>query len=53
MNKRGFKLRVNAVKQRVHKALFDKNLPFRPKVEKSRKAYVRKPKHLKGDPDAS
>lgn len=45
MNKRGFSLLVAMPKARVHKALFDKELPFQPKVEKSRKAYVRNQKH--------
>jgi hypothetical protein len=41
-------------KRKPHRiALFDKDLPYGHKVEKSRKAYVRKPKHRKGDFDAS
>jgi hypothetical protein len=31
--------------------LFDSTLPFQPKVEKSVKQYVRKPKHPKGNQD--
>jgi hypothetical protein len=46
-------IRIEAPKRRSHRALFDPTLPFRPKVEKSVKAYVRKPKHPKGDPDAT
>lgn len=50
--KRQITLKLPAVKHRAHRALFDQALPFQPKVEKSAKAYVRKPKHPKGDPDA-
>lgn len=46
-------MQFKAPKARMHKALFDDQLPFQPKVEKSRKAYVRKPKHRKGDFDAN
>lgn len=45
-------LKIEAPKRRSHRALFDSTLPFQPKVEKSVKAYVRKPKHPKGDIDA-
>jgi stalled ribosome alternative rescue factor ArfA len=45
MNKQGFSMLIAAPKQRAHRALFDKNLPFQPKVEKSRKAYTRQAKH--------
>ena len=34
-------------KVRGHKALFDNSLPFRNKVEKSKKDYTRKLKHKK------
>jgi hypothetical protein len=53
MHRQGHMMRLEAPKARFHKALFDNELPFQPKVEKSRKAYVRKPKHRKGDFDAS
>jgi stalled ribosome alternative rescue factor ArfA len=33
------------VKQRAHRALFDRDLPFRGRVEKSKTEYQRKPKH--------
>ena len=50
MNRQGFTLQIAAPQQRAHRALFDRDLPFQPKVEKCRKAYVRKPKHRnKGD----
>lgn len=32
-------------KTRKHFVLFDRELPFKPKVERNRKRYVRKPKH--------
>lgn len=54
MHKQGYTIRFKAPKARMHKALFDPELPFQPKVEKSaKKAYVRKPKHRKGDFDAN
>jgi hypothetical protein len=46
-------LKIEAPKRRSHRALFDSTLPFQPKVEKSVKQYVRKPKHPKGDHDAN
>lgn len=52
MNKQNT-IQLELPKQRMHRALFDRELPFRPKVEKSSKQYVRKPKHRnKGDNDA-
>ena len=45
MRKQGFSMLVAAPSKRMHRALFDKELPFQPKVEKSRKAYVRNQKH--------
>ena len=33
------------MKHRAHKALFDNTLPFRAKVEKSKKHFTRKQKH--------
>ena len=33
------------VKERRHRALFDQNLPFRGRVEKSKTQYRRRPKH--------
>lgn len=46
-------LRFQLPKGRMHRALFDQDLPFRHRVEKSPKAYQRKPKHPnKGDQDA-
>jgi stalled ribosome alternative rescue factor ArfA len=38
-------IRITPPKPRMHRALFDQDLPFRPKVEKSPKQYQRKPKH--------
>ena len=41
--------RIEPIKQRVHRALFDDNLPFKHKVEKAKKGqYKRNPKHKKG-----
>lgn len=52
MNKQNT-LRLQAPKPRAHRALFDRELPFRPKVEKSSKLYQRQPKHRnKGVNDA-
>ena len=43
---------VEQPKKRVHRALFDNDLPFKPKVEKSKKGqYNRKPKHRKDNYD--
>ena len=43
--------KFQAPKGRHHQALFDNDLPFRPKVEKRKDAYRRKPKHVnKPDP---
>ena len=40
--------RIQQPKQRVHRMLFDDNLPFKARVEKSKKnEYKRKPKHKK------
>ena len=38
---------INSPKRRAHRALFDNELPFRSKVEKSIKQYRRQPKHRK------
>jgi len=52
MNKKDT-IRLELPKRRAHRALFDQDLPFRHRVEKSPKAYQRKPKHPnKGDNDA-
>jgi stalled ribosome alternative rescue factor ArfA len=40
------------VKQRAHRALFDRDLPFRGRVEKSKTEYRRKPKHQNRDADS-
>jgi stalled ribosome alternative rescue factor ArfA len=37
--------KVPAPKKRAHKALFDPDLPFKPKIEKNKKKYTRKVKH--------
>ncbi len=50
--KKQISFRIEAPKRRSHRALFDRELPFHPRVEKSSKSYVRKPKHPKGDHDA-
>jgi hypothetical protein len=50
MKKDILSFKVEQPKQRNHRMLFDANLPFQPKVEKSKKGqYVRKPKHQKGN----
>lgn len=46
-------IRLEAPKRRSHRALFDRELPFQPRVEKSSKLYQRQPKHRnKGVNDA-
>lgn len=54
VKQRAIKLKLNAPKHRAHRALFDHELPFQHRVEKSSKSeYRRKPKHRnKGDYDA-
>lgn len=37
------------VRQRRHRALFDQELPFRPRVERPKTDYQRKPKHRDRD----
>lgn len=44
-------IKLPAIKARNHRALFDRTLPFQPRVEKSVKQYVRKSKHPKGNQD--
>ncbi len=53
--KKQISFRIEAPKRRSHRALFDQELPFYPRVEKSSKQqYQRKPKHRnKGDFDAN
>lgn len=36
---------VEMPKRRMHKALFDDELPFKPKVVKPKNQYKRRPKH--------
>jgi stalled ribosome alternative rescue factor ArfA len=44
--------KIEPMKHRAHKALFDDELPFKPKVEKPKKGqYHRRPKH-RGKPEA-
>ena len=51
--KKQMNFQIQVPKARNHRALFDRDLPFQPKVEKSVKEYRRKPKHRnKGDFDA-
>jgi len=38
---------TTAPKHRAHRALFDNDLPFKPKVVKSKTLYKRKQKHKK------
>jgi hypothetical protein len=49
MKKQPMSFVLQAPKARNHRALFDRELPFQPKVEKSAKAFRRKPKHPKGE----
>lgn len=52
MNKKDT-IRLELPKRRAHRALFDRDLPFRGRVEKSPKSFQRNPKHRnKGDHDA-
>jgi stalled ribosome alternative rescue factor ArfA len=38
--------KIEPIKHRVHKALFDEDLPFKHKVEKPKKGqHIRRPKH--------
>jgi hypothetical protein len=39
------KIVLQAIKYRRHKALFDNDLPFKPKVERNKKQYSRKEKY--------
>jgi stalled ribosome alternative rescue factor ArfA len=42
--------RIEPMKHRAHKVLFDEDLPFKNKVEKPKKGqYLRRPKHRKND----
>ena len=48
--KKQMSFQIKVPKARNHRALFDHELPFRPKVEKNVKEYRRNPKHRnKGD----
>jgi hypothetical protein len=52
MKKRGFTLQLARSQGRMHRALFDPQLPFQHRVEKNRKKqHARKSKHSKGNPD--
>jgi hypothetical protein len=37
------------VRTRAHRVLFDKNLPFQPRTEESKKTWKRQDKHKKND----
>lgn len=39
------KIKLEPIRKRLHKALFDDELPFKPKVERSKKQYTRKAKY--------
>lgn len=39
------KIVLKPIKKRYHKALFDQELPFKPKVERNKKMYCRKDKY--------
>lgn len=53
MNKQVLSFKIQAPKARAHRALFDTDLPFRGRVEQSKKQFRRVPKHRnKGESDA-
>jgi hypothetical protein len=45
MKKQTLSFIISAPKARAHRVLFDRDLPFRARVEKTPKQYQRKPKH--------
>lgn len=45
MKKQVYSFLVKVPKQRAHRALFDNDLPFRGRAEKTIKEYKRNPKH--------
>lgn len=45
MKREFLQFEVTRVKTRKHRVLFDDELPFKPKTEKSKITYQRKPKH--------
>lgn len=42
-------VKVSDIAKRHHRALFDRNLPFRARQEQRQDLYKRKPKHRKDD----
>lgn len=45
MKREFLQFEVKPGKSRNHKVLFERDLPFKPRSEKSKMAYQRKPKH--------
>ena len=45
MKKELLSFKIPQVKQRAHRALFDRELPFQPRVEKPKTQFNRRPKH--------
>lgn len=46
MKRETISFRIEPMKQRVHRALFDDELPFKPRIEKSKKKdHPRRAKH--------
>ena len=46
MKREFLQFEVKRSKSRNHQVLFDRDLPFKPRSEKSKMAYQRKPKHV-------
>jgi len=46
MKREFLQFEVKRSKSRVHQVLWERDLPFKPKSEKSKMAYQRKPKHI-------
>lgn len=51
MKKDVFTFRIPRTKPRAHRALFDDDSPFKPKVVKPKNLYKRKPKYRNPDYD--
>jgi hypothetical protein len=49
MKKEILSFKIQRPKTRAHKPLFDRDLPFQPKVVNPKNQYKRRPKHRNGD----
>jgi hypothetical protein len=49
MKKQVLSFTLQAPKHRAHRVLFDRELPFQPKVVRSKVEYKRRPKHRHSD----